>query len=118
MEKINEWKRTGVEYYLNGRTKQQMPLYYQLYEDYQQNHERLNIQRAISDLNIPILLCHGTLDPAVPVDVAYFLKQWQPNAQLFTIESDHVFGRSHPWGLDNLPEAMERVVAVSLAFLK
>ena len=32
-QKLNEWKDSGVQYYLNGRTKQQMPLYYQLYED-------------------------------------------------------------------------------------
>ncbi|MFT3911738.1 MAG: alpha/beta hydrolase [Ferruginibacter sp.] len=116
--KINEWKRTGVEYYLNGRTKQQMPLYYQLYEDFQQNQERLNIQKAITNLKIPILLCHGLLDEAVPIDIAYQLKEWQPKAQLFKVESDHVFGRTHPWLQENLPDEMEEVVNISIIFLK
>ena len=33
-DKMQQWKETGVEYYTNSRTKQEMPLYYQLYEDY------------------------------------------------------------------------------------
>ncbi|MEO8772166.1 MAG: alpha/beta fold hydrolase [Ferruginibacter sp.] len=117
-EKINQWKDTGVEYYLNGRTKQLMPLYYQLYEDYQQNQIRLSIQNAISHLNIPILLCHGNSDPAVPVEVAFMLKKWQPDAQLFTLDTDHVFGRKHPWVEQHLPFETEEVVRVSIEFLK
>ena len=39
-DKIAEWKQTGIAYYKNGRTKQDMPLYYQLHEDFE-NH-RLN----------------------------------------------------------------------------
>ncbi|MEO6405991.1 MAG: alpha/beta fold hydrolase [Ferruginibacter sp.] len=117
-DKMQEWKQAGVQYYLNGRTKQQMPLYYQLYEDYIQNEQTLNIENAIKEIDIPILICHGTLDIAVPIEKAFELKRWQPAAKLFTIESDHVFGRSHPWNDDKLPPAMEAVVEVSLRFLK
>ncbi|MEO6667983.1 MAG: alpha/beta fold hydrolase [Ferruginibacter sp.] len=116
-EKMDAWKKKGVEYYLNGRTKQLMPLYYQLYEDYEIHQSRLDIQKAISSLNIPVLLCHGTADPAVPVEVAFMLKKWQPSAQLFTLETDHVFERKHPWSESYLPEAMEEVLSVSLKFL-
>ncbi len=117
-DKMQEWKEAGVQYYLNGRTKQQMPLYYQLNEDYMQNEQRLNIENAIKEIDIPILICHGTLDNAVPVEKAFELKRWQPAAKLFTVESDHVFGRSHPWNDDKLPPAMEAVVEESLRFLK
>lgn len=116
-DKLQEWKETGVQYYTNSRTKQQMPLYYQLYEDYVQNSERLDIQKAIKSLKIPILICHGTLDNAVPVEKAYELKNWQPKAQLFTVDSDHVFGRMHPWASTQLPAALEAVVDASLRFL-
>ncbi|MEO7266150.1 MAG: alpha/beta fold hydrolase [Ferruginibacter sp.] len=118
IEKMQEWKETGVQYYLNGRTKQQMPLYYQLYEDYVQNEQSLCIENAIKKIDIPILICHGTLDNAVLVEKAFELKRWQPAAELFTVESDHVFGRSHPWHDDKLPPEMEAVVEESLRFLE
>ena len=70
-EKIKRWKESGVEYYTNSRTKQQMPLYYQLYEDYQNNSERLNIIKAVQRLYIPLLICHGIKDEAVAVENAY-----------------------------------------------
>ena len=116
-EKMQEWKESGVQYYTNSRTKQQMPIYYQLYEDYVENREKLNVREAIKILDIPILICHGTLDNSVPVEKAFELRSWQPAAQLFTVESDHVFGRSHPWASNDLPPAMEAVLNVSLQFL-
>ena len=116
-EKLREWKDTGVQYYTNSRTGQQMPLRYQLHEDYQRNCDQLDIRNAIKGLDIPILLCHGTLDTAVPVEKAFELQRWQPNAQLFTVESDHVFGRRHPWTSEVLPSAMEAVLEANLQFL-
>ena len=117
-EILQQWEKTGVQYYTNSRTKQQMPLYYQLYQDYTQNQEKLDICKAIKSLDIDILICHGTADNTVPVENAFTLKSWQPSAQLFTVESDHVFGRKHPWPTNDLPAAMETVVEASLQFLK
>jgi uncharacterized protein len=117
-QKIAEWQQSGVQYYANSRTGQQMPLYYQLYEDYVQHEERLNIRKAISSLVIPVLICHGTKDTAVPAEKAYQLKEWQPATELFMVESDHVFGRKHPWAEAYLPGAMQDVVDRSIEFLK
>jgi uncharacterized protein len=117
-QKMKDWKYNGVDFYVNGRTKQNMPLYYQFHEDYLQHQERLNIQNAIGKITVPILICHGTQDPAVPVSAAYELTAWQPNAKLFTVDSDHVLGRSHPWPFDYLPAAMEDVVQKTIGFLK
>ena len=117
-QKLEEWKRTGVEYYTNGRTQQQMPLYYQLYEDFYKNRDRLNIRDAISDLNIPVLICHGTIDQAVSIQQAYDLITRQPNATLFTVHSDHVFDRKHPWTNNWLPDTMNAVIEESIRFLK
>ena len=93
-------------------------MFYQLYADFLQNENRLNIEHAIASLDIPVLICHGTQDTAVSVDQAHQLASWQPKAHLFTIESDHVFGRRHPWPDDHLPKAMESVVEKSLQFLQ
>ena len=117
-QKMKDWKNTGVVYYLNGRTRQQMPLYYQLHEDYLNNQERLNIQQAISSLNIPVLICHGNKDEAVPVEKAYSLKAAQPAAEFFEIKSDHVFGRKHPWKEEDLPAAMQQVVDRTIQFFQ
>ena len=117
-EKMEEWEKAGVQYYKNTRTNQQMPLYYQLYLDYENNRNRLNIETAIKKLLIPVLICHGTLDIAVPVENAYLLKEWNPSAELFIVESNHVFDRQHPWPKAYLPEAMDTVLQKTILFLQ
>ena len=117
-DKMEKWKQEGVMYYHNKRTNQKMPLYYQLFEDYQQNEAHLNIQNAIKKLKIPILICHGLNDPAVNYSSALSLQKWQPNAKLFTVDSDHVFGRSHPWTHEYMPIPMQMVIDERIQFLK
>ncbi len=117
-DRILEWEQTGVQYYTNTRTNQQMPLYYQLYLDFQQHEKRLDIKKAIQKLYIPLLICHGSYDLSVPVEVAYALKEWQPLAELFIVESNHVFDRRHPWIVNYLPEVMEQVLEKTIHFFR
>lgn len=117
-DKIDKWKETGEEFYTNSRTKQQLPLYYQLYEDYIQNEKRLNIKEQIKHLNIPVLICHGTEDEAVPVNNAEILHAGIKESTLFLVKSDHVFGRKHPWNETALPHAMQEVVNRTIEFLR
>ncbi|RMI25822.1 MAG: dienelactone hydrolase, partial [Calditrichaeota bacterium] len=65
-EVVKEWQEKGVVYVVNARTGQQMPLYRQLYEDFQRNRDRLDIPAAVKSLTIPFLIVHGTADEAVP----------------------------------------------------
>ncbi|MEO6582729.1 MAG: alpha/beta fold hydrolase [Ferruginibacter sp.] len=115
-EKIQEWKEKGVAFYKNSRTGQDMPLYFQLYEDYQQNAAGLDIIAAVKKLKIPFLICHGTADPAVSIDKAYELQKAQPSAKIFIVDSDHVFGRQHPWDHKDLPKPMQEVLSKTLDF--
>jgi len=117
-EKMMEWKQAGVQYYLNSRTKQQMPLYYQLFQDYQNNGDRLDIKKAIANLQIPVLICHGTWDTSVPVKNAYLLNEWQPASKFLLVESDHVFGRKHPWEENTLPVPMQEVINGTIEFFR
>ena len=117
-KRMEDWKQSGVAYTINSRTKQNMPLHYQLFLNYQQNLQRLEIKKAIKKLEIPILLCHGTLDGSVTVDKAQNLKDWQSNAELFLLETDHVFGRKHPWLEGNLPAPMQTLVDKTIEFFK
>lgn len=115
-ERMAEWRETGVQYYLNGRTQQQMPMHYQLYEDYVQHQEQLDILQAATSISVPFLICHGTEDTSVSVSNAYLLHGANPATELFLSETDHVFGRKHPWTESVLPEAMQQVTDRSIAF--
>src|SRR5690606_37544517 len=102
----NYWKNEGVIYVENSRTKQKLPLYYQIAEDIYKNAERLNIERAAKALNKPHLIIHGTEDAAVPLDEAKAVHSWSKKSRLKIIEgADHVFNVMHPWLEDKLPEA-------------
>jgi len=116
-QRMEEWKTIGVQFYTNSRTGQHMPLYYQLFQDYIANQERLDVEKAIRSLHIPVLLCHGTLDIAVTSESAEQLHAWQPAAELFLVESNHVFDRKHPWVLTSIPPAMKEVLEKTLQFL-
>ena len=58
---LEEWKKEGVKYVVNGRTKQNMPHFYQFYEDFKQNEARLNIQKATENLTKLRILKNGIL---------------------------------------------------------
>jgi dienelactone hydrolase len=117
-ERLQHWKGSGVDYYTNSRTGQQMPLYYQLYEDYVANKDRLDVIKAVTQLQVPLLICHGTADEAVPVANAYKLKEAAQKAELFLVESDHVFGRKHPWLAETLPQQMQAVIDKTIHFFQ
>ena len=104
---------------MNGRTKQEMPHFYQFYENFIANEERLTIKRAVKGLKIPYLILHGDNDTSVFIDEANKLHQWNPNSQLEIIENaNHVFNTSHPWKQEKLSKELEEVVEKSVIFLK
>jgi len=93
---IEDWKEEGVIYILNGRTKQNMPLYYQFYEDYIQNEERLSIPDAAKNISIPWMIFHGEKDQVVPLKEAQGLESWSQAAKLVVIPGgDHTLGSKH-----------------------
>jgi dienelactone hydrolase len=115
---MDNWKRDGVAFYENKRTSQQMPLYWQLYEDYINHSEQLDILMSAKSLSIPFLICHGLQDPSVPVENAYLLKMAQPDASIFITDGDHVFDRRHPAESIMLPPSMQAVLERTISFLK
>ena len=116
---LQQWEKDGVKYVLNGRTKQQMPHYYQFYTNYIENENRLSIKRAVSNLKMPHLIIHGNADTSILVEEANNLHSWSPNSQLEIIESaNHVFGAHHPWNDDNLPEHLKTVTNKIITFLR
>ena len=104
-------------YAKNARTKQDMPLYYQFYENQQANKERLNINHAVKRLEIPFLIVHGTEDKAVDFRDAEDLKRSAKHAILLSIEgADHTFGIKHPFMAEQLTNDAEEVLHKTISF--
>lgn len=115
---LKQWKKDGVKYVINGRTKQQMPHFYQFYEDFIANENRLTIKRAVSNLKIPYLIIHGDNDTSVVIEEAEQLHNWNPDSQIEIIEgANHVFGAHHPWDKSTLPNYLKEVIAKVMGFL-
>ncbi|MBP1840486.1 alpha/beta hydrolase family protein [Formosa algae] len=112
------WKTNGVEYVVNGRTKQDMPHYYQFFEDFKANEDRLTIKRAAQHLKIPHLIIHGDADTSVRIEEAYNLHEWNPNSELKIIKgANHVFETVHPWEKDTLSQELQEVIEGIITFL-
>lgn len=118
-QNIETVRRDGKIGVYNGRTKQQMYLNYEYYEDVLQNSERLDVERAVRSLTIPTLIAHGTADESISPQSAETLLQWKPNAQLHWVEdANHTFGGKEPWETDTLPAFTLALAENTLAFLK
>ena len=116
---LEEWKELGVKYVVNGRTKQQMPHYYQFYEDFKANEEQLDIEAAEKQLQVPHLIIHGNNDTSVSINEAYALHRWNPKSKLEIIEAaDHVFNVRHPWDKSTLSNELQTVVSLITTFVK
>lgn len=115
---LESWKKEGVKYVLNGRTKQQMPHFYQFFEDFKANEERLHIESAEKRLTIPHLIIHGSKDTSVKIDEAEALHQWNPNSEYKIIDNaDHVFNTKHPWDKNELSAELNEVVKSVITFI-
>ena len=116
---LNAWKKSGVRFIENGRTKQQMPMRYEFIEDLRANAELLKIKNAVKTLNKPQLIIHGTDDSTVPVTAAHQLKKWNPKAAIALIAAaQHTFDGQHPWTKKTLPRATKIAVEKTISFIK
>lgn len=118
-EELEKWENRGVSYIVNSRTGQQLPHHFQFYRNFKENEERLDISRATKKLQIPHLIVHGSQDTTVPISDSGDLFEWSPYPELLLVENaDHVYGTSHPWNKENLPEEFVYVLEKTLEFLQ
>jgi pimeloyl-ACP methyl ester carboxylesterase len=118
-DKVNLWKDRGVVYVFNSRTNQQMPLYYQFYEDYINNKSLFSISNACRMLTIPTLIIHGDEDQTVDFSEAEDLHTNINNSQLLkVVNSDHVFNAKHPFDENSFSNQLKTVIAESISFFK
>ncbi len=117
-EALEIWRNQGVSYIENSRTKQQMPLYYQFYENFEQNKKQLHIQSAVNNLITPYLILHGTNDTTVLFEEAKKLHSWNPRCKLQLLEgANHTFGATHPWKETFMPDHVQSIIENSIVFV-
>lgn len=118
-EELDKWKRNGRIYIHNARTNQEMPMDYQLVENFIENKHRLLVPDAVKNMHIPMLSIHGSADPTVPVSAVKEIQSWNPNTKIEIIEgAGHTFGGTHPLEGNTLPDDLVKVVGLSVDFYK
>ena len=117
-ERFEQIKRDGIIYIPNSRTKQHMPIKWQMYESYFAHKDRLYMPDAVREIDKPFLIIHGSKDETVPVAYAEEMHGWNPKTKLLLIENGgHTFGGKHPWTDDELPVDLKEVVHATGKFL-
>ena len=117
-DRFEDWKTQGVMYSENKRTHQQMPHYFQFFEDFEKNEERFDIQYAAQHLDKPLLIVQGTNDEAVKDKEALLLNEWCKTSERVTIENaNHTFGAKEPWTEEELPADLEKAVLAMTSFI-
>ena len=117
-DKLAKWKDMNVAYIYNGRTKQNMPMYFQFYENCRANAKRLNIQYAVERIRIPQLVIHGSEDTTVLLCEAENIKSWNRKTQLHIIKgANHVLGGFHPYDLEVFPSDLQEAIDTTIKFI-
>ncbi|MCK5086151.1 MAG: prolyl oligopeptidase family serine peptidase [Melioribacteraceae bacterium] len=115
-----KWREKGVFEVLNTRTNQVMSLNISLLDDLEKNKEtNLNIEKAVSELDRPLLIAHGDQDLAVKVDEAEQLYNWsrKDKTELFVLHSTgHTFDCKHPFEGTN--EKFEKLLSKTEQFFQ
>lgn len=117
---FDEWQRTGVLHVPNTRTGVELPMHYQIVENYHANRPRLDIPHNVRrKLKQPLLIIHGDEDETVSVAAAHKLQALKPDAELLLVPgATHMFGGAHPWPEAVLPTPAWHVAEATAAFFK
>lgn len=99
-EHKKRWKEKGYFEAENTRTGQMMRMNISLLEDIETNSSKLDIKKAISKINAPVLIVHGKEDLSVKYTEAVELFENSDKKQtelLLLDNTGHTFGVVHPF---------------------
>lgn len=117
MKDFSEWQEEGVHFIKNGRTNQNMPIYFQFVAAYAENAKLLNVSSNLESLECPLLIVHGEDDPVVPLEDAHTLYNEVSHSILVEIEeADHTFNTKHPLTERKIPKAFAEAVTETIEF--
>jgi len=117
MEDDAIWRERGYVEVKNGRTGDMYKIGYQFRQDYLDNSERLSLKTKIQEFDQALMLLHGDDDQVAPISNSKKIHQVVKQSLFLEMDGDHVFGASHPWTSDVLPEDLEDVVNESIEFI-
>lgn len=118
-ERKRKWKDEGYLEVLNTRTKQLMRMNYSFIEDIEKNYDRLDIQKAMKDISVPVLIVHGKQDLAVDysdAETLYSLSDKSESKLVIYENTGHTFGAVHPFKGTN--ENLEKVIFEIIDWVK
>jgi len=116
---MKQWKEKGVNYRPNKLTGQDLPVYYDLYLNYEKNADRFNLKNVISELNIPFMVVHGIEDEYIPFENALEIKKWNSSVVLNLMPySNHNLGATHPYPHSKLSDELQFVCKQTDLFFK
>ena len=114
---LEEWKTNGVRFVKNGRTHQELPQKFELFQDFLNHTDDYDLQTICSQNKKPIFIAHGENDTSVEINNGRRLAEWA-NIELCVIKNtDHVFGAKHPWNSAELPLPLRQLCEHTLKFL-
>lgn len=115
-----EWQKQGYFEVLNSRTNQMMRLNVSLLEDIENNKNGiLNIERAVKELNRPLLIIHGDQDLSVRIEEGEQIYEWSDKSktEYFKImKTGHTFDIKHPF--EGSSEKFEKVLETTNKFFQ
>ncbi|NJN24555.1 MAG: alpha/beta hydrolase [Cyclobacteriaceae bacterium] len=116
-EEVEYWRQTRRIYIQNARTNQQMPMDFQIVENFLANKQSLQVPEAVKNITVPMLAIHGSADSTVPVHAARQMKTWNDRVEIEIIEgADHTFGGTHPFNDTQLPVDLKQAVDKTASF--
>jgi pimeloyl-ACP methyl ester carboxylesterase len=114
-----DWLNSGVHYVKNGRTGQDMPMYYQFVEAYEQNEGLLSLEENLGKITCPVLILHGIEDEAVPLSDSHEIYDEVAHSILVEIDdANHTFNSSHPLKERKISKQFAQVITESIDFLE
>lgn len=114
----NQWKQNGTKYIYNGRTKQEMPLHYQLVNDVQQNKKSFDIYTLLENIKTNTLIIHSKEDTTVPWEETQLIPKNSFINIVLLNNGSHTFDGQHPYMKNELPKCSQIAIEQTVYFIK
>jgi len=104
-EAKKEWREKGYSEVVNARTGQVMKMKVEFLDDIEQNRDDyLSIEKAVREMDVPLLIVHGEEDESVPASEAREIYSWADDSGsrlLVVPAAGHTFNAKHPFDGSN-----------------